>query len=475
MNKKTIYIIAAVVVVAVAVGGFFWYRNSQQSKAAGDYELAALERGNLTSIVGATGTVRANQSAQLNWQTTGTVESVNVKEGDSVSSGAILATLAPTSLSQAIVLARADLVTAERNLVNVKESSSAKAQAQLALANAEKALKDATNKRTSMNYNRATKENIDYAEAQLALAEKAVENAQRIYNDSTELSRADPKRAQATTALYNAKQARNRALANLNWYKGKPTENDVAEADAKLAVAQAQFDDATREWNRLKDGPDPLDIAAAQARVDAIKATLNLAQITSPFAGTITRADPKIGDQVSPSTSAFRLDDLSHLLVDVQVSEVDINSVTPDQNVILTFDANPGQEYKGVVRNVGQVGNPTQGSVNFVVTVELTDPDNNVKPGMTAAVTINVKELADVLLVPNQAVRYLDAKRVVYVLKNGVLTPVDIQLGATSDTYSELISTDLKEGDEIVLNPPAFTFGPGGGGGGGGGMFGGGQ
>jgi HlyD family secretion protein len=151
------------------------------------------------------------------------------------------------------------------------------------------------------------------------------------------------------------------------------------------------------------------------------------------------------------------LDDLSHLLVDVQVSEVDINNVEPGQNVVLTFDANPGQEYQGVVTKVGQVGNAAQGSVNFVVTVELINPDQSVKPGMTAAVTINVEELENVLLVPNRAVRFQDGKRVVYVLQNGVPTPIEIQLGATSDTYSELISSDLKEGDKIILNPPAFT------------------
>ena len=471
MNKKTITIIAAVVVVAVAVGGFFLYRNNQQNKLSGQFEIAALEKGSLTSIVGATGTVRANQTALLNWQTSGTVESINVQEGEIVDDGEVLAELSPTSLSQAIVLAQADLVTAERNLQNVRDSSSAKAQAQLALANAQKALKDANNKRSSLDWKRGSKENIEYAEAQLALAERAVENAERIYNNLTELAPADPQRAQATTNLYNARQARARALATVNWYKGGPTDNDISEGDAKLAVAQANYDDAVREWDRLKNGPDPLDIAAAQARVDAIKATLNLARLTAPFAGTITRADPKTGDQVSPSSAAFRLDDLSHLLVDVQVSEVDINSVEPGQNVALTFDANPGQDYMGVVHKVGQVGNAAQGAVNFVVTVELTDPDESVKPGMTAAVTINVEELENVLLVPNRAVRFQDGKRVVYVLRNGVPTPVDIQLGSTSDMFSELISSELGEGDEIILNPPAFTFGPGNGGGPG--MFGG--
>jgi multidrug efflux pump subunit AcrA (membrane-fusion protein) len=68
MNKKVIYAIVGVAVILIAVGGFIWYRSSQQAKAAGQYETAALKRGSLTSIVGATGTVRAEQTAQLNWQ-----------------------------------------------------------------------------------------------------------------------------------------------------------------------------------------------------------------------------------------------------------------------------------------------------------------------------------------------------------------------------------------------------------------------
>jgi HlyD family secretion protein len=474
MNKKVIYTAAAVGVAVIAIGGFFWYRSNQQSKTASQYETAALDRGSLTSIVGATGTVRANQTALLNWQTNGTVESVNVEEGKKVQEGQVLAKLKADTVPANITSAQAELVSAQRNLDNVKSSNLATAQAQLALADAQKAYDDTKNKADALKYKRATPEMIKYAESQLTLAQIAVDHAQGAFNRVSSKSPNDPVYASAYSQLHKAQQAYASALRTLTWYKGTPTNADVAKTLADFALAEAKLQDAQREWERLKDGADPKDIAAAQARVDAIKATLNLANITAPFSGTITHVDPKSGDQVSPGTSAFRLDDLSHMLVDVQVSEVDINNVAPGQNVVLTFDANPGQEYKGVVSNVGQVGNPAQGSVNFVVTVELTDPDKNVKPGMTAAVTINVKELADVLLVPNQAVRYQDAKRVVYVLKNGVLTPVEIQLGATSDIYSELITNDLKQGDEIVLNPPAFTFGPGGGGGGGG-MFGGNQ
>jgi len=107
-----------------------------------------------------------------------------------------------------------------------------------------------------------------------------------------------------------------------------------------------------------------------------------------------------VGDQVSPATSAFRLDDLSKLKVDVQVSEVDINTVQVGQLVTLTFDGVAGKTYHGKVEEADQVGNAVQGAVNFTVTVVLTDPDASVKPGMTATVSIIVKQLSNVLLVP---------------------------------------------------------------------------
>ena len=59
----------------------------------------------------------------------------------------------------------------------------------------------------------------------------------------------------------------------------------------------------------------------------------------------------------------------------------------------------------------------------------------------------------------------VNGKRVVYVLKNNLPVAVEIRLGATSDSTSEVVGGDLKEGDLVILNPPSTTFGPGGGGG----------
>lgn len=150
------------------------------------------------------------------------------------------------------------------------------------------------------------------------------------------------------------------------------------------------------------------------------------------------------------------------MLVDVGVTEVDINQIEPGQDALLQFDGIPDQEYQGVVVEIDPVGTVNQGIVEFTVTIEISEPDEAVRPGMTAAVNIIINQLEDVLVIPNRAVRILDGERVVYTLENGQLNPVVVVLGVSGDTMSEVTNTSLQVGDLIVLNPPqTFDFGGG--------------
>jgi len=466
MSKKAkIWLIIAAVVLAVVAFGVI-YEVRARANAASLYETTTIERGTLKATIGATGNVRANQTAIINWQTSGTVETVDVSVGDLVQAGDVLASLSPMSLAQNVTLAQADLVTAQRNLDSAIHSSTQRAQAQLDLVNAQKSYDSANSMLDSMlaSHHGGTSADIENSRAKLTLAQKSYDQAKTTYDMVKDLADDDVRKAQAYTSLYNAQQALTSAKGNLNYFLLVPSGRDIEVARAKLALAQAQLDDAQREWTRLKDGPDPSDVAAAQARVDAAQATINLSRLMAPFAGTVTVADPMVGDQVSTGTNGFRVDDLSHLLVDVQVSEVDINSVVVGQPVVVTFDAVLGREYHGKVVEVSQVGMSVQSVVNFQVTVELTDPDADVKPGMTASVTITIQSLENVLLVPNRAVHLVNSQRVVYVLRNGQLLEIPVTLGASDDTMSEVTSGDLSAGDVLVLNPPAnFTPDQGGG------------
>jgi HlyD family secretion protein len=514
-------IIIAGVVLAVAAGIIYFtqIRGPGAAGAASEYQTETASVGSLTATAGATGTVRPNQSAVLTWQTTGLIDDVFAGVGQRVQEGQELALLSQTSLAQNIILAQADLVNAQKALEDLLNSDTPlaralqavedaqtaldnlptdnqilRAQAQVTLVNALEELEDAQYGREKLDYDRASQSRVDAAEANYILAQTEVDRRQKEFNKVSGRKDNDPVRALALSNLAAAQQQRDSTLRTLNWYRGNPGQDEISEADARLALAQAQVQDAQTAWERLQDGPteaevallqsqladaqrdlermrdgvDPDDIAAAEARVAAAQATIDLAHITAPFAGTITEVSLKPGDLISPGTVAFRLDDLSALLVDVQVSEVDINRIQIGQPVSLTFDAILNREYSGRVSEVGQVGNAIQGTVNFDVTVEITDADEQVKPGMTAAVNIVISELDDVLLVPNRAVRVRDGQRVVYVLQDGLPDPVEITLGASSESVSQVIDGDLREGDPIVLNPPSesnFFGGPPGGGG----------
>jgi HlyD family secretion protein len=413
-NKKIVIPVSILVILAVV---FFVVRGKGSTTT--QYQTATVEKGELVATVGATGTVRSRQSATLVWQTSGSVDKVNVSVGDVVAADTILASLSPTTVAQNIILAEADIVGAQKALDDLVASDTARAQAWVALRNAQDAFDKALEYYDSL-FKPYTYDKLVYKNIITPFGVRRIPNIKKVKVDQAD-------------------------------------EGTIAGAQADMDLKKATLDDAQRAYERVKDGPNPADIAAAQARVNAAQATLNMARLIAPFAGTITDAHPLPGDQVTAGTLGFRVDDLSSLYVDVEISEVDVNTVSVGQNVTLTFDAILGSEYHGEVTQVSQAGNTVQGVVNFTVTVKITDADKQVKPGMTAAVNITVQQIKDVVLIPNRAVRVVDGKKVVYLLQGGLPVQVEVRLGSSSETMSVLVGGDVKVGDLVILNPPA-TF-----------------
>jgi HlyD family secretion protein len=142
--------------------------------------------------------------------------------------------------------------------------------------------------------------------------------------------------------------------------------------------------------------------------------------------------------------------------VKVNISEVDINRVIISQPVDLSFDAVTGKTYKGEVTEVSSVGVDNGSGVDFEVTLKILEPDEKVRPGMTAAVNIIVSEIKNILILPNRAIRLKDGQRIVYVLNAGQLIETKVDVGSSSDTQTEISGGDLNEGDIVVLNPPTM-------------------
>lgn len=435
-----------IIIVVIAVTGvlaFRQWRVNSQAAAQGKYETVAVGRGELTATIGGTGTVHAYQTVILTWDTTGTVEKVNVKVGEQVSAGQELASLRLDSLPQNVILAQAELTEARKALEDLyTNAETARTNAMQAISKYADAVRDAQYRLDNFTIP-TTQVGLDAIEA-LDLMKQKLDEARAAFEPVKNRPLEDSLRQELKEALDNAQSDYNAAVRRV-------------ELEYNLEVAVSNLEKARKDYEKWKDGPSAEDIAAAEARIAAAEATLNLARITAPFAGTVTEVSVKAGDEVTPGTVAFRIDDLSSLQVDVEISEVDINRVRVDQDAVLSFDAILNREYHGKVKEVSLVGSVTQGVVNFIVTIELTDADQDVKPGMTAAANIVVNQLQDVLLVPNRAVRLLDGKRVVYILRDGVPQAVPVTLGASSDLDSEVLEGDLKLGDLVILNPPT-TF-----------------
>jgi HlyD family secretion protein len=516
MKKKKWLIIGAVILV-VLIAGFFIIRQMMPIlSSAGEQaalETVRLERGPLTTMIGATGTLRSAQNAIMAWQASGEVGNVNVELGQAVKDGDVLAELATDSLSQSILQAQIDVINARKALDELYEPNELlMAQAEqevesaqqsldellnptpLLIAQAEKSVLDAQEMVDDAQYDvdalargRGNDEQIALAQADYLIAQDYVDQMQSIYNKTPGDPNEDARKALALTQLEDAKAKRDRALASLNWYLGEPSEAEVAEKMNALALAQAQLDeaeqhladlqnptqpaidlaqarlkDAEENLADLQDGPSDDEVTIAQTRLTQAEASLKQASLTAPFDGTITDIQILQGDQVSPGKAAFRIDDLTKLYVDLLVSEVDIQQVKLGQPVSLTFDAILDREYGGEVVEIGEYGTSNQGVVSFPVTVQLSAPDELVKPGMTAVANILTSQVEDVLQLPNRVIQEDNGRKFVYVMGADGLQQIFIQIGRSSDVASEIISDELSEGDEILVNPPEeiFMMGP---------------
>jgi HlyD family secretion protein len=519
-------LITLAILLTLLVGGYLaydFYSNPDQALAAStDLETTVVERGTLVDAIGATGTVRSNQNANLTWQTSGTVDLIEVQVGDRVTNGQVLASLMADSLSPDVILAQADLVDAQQALDDLLNSATQQSQALKAVEDAQEALDDALN--LDLAQARAlqaianaeknvegTQEQldiltasvpqsaIDQAYANMLLAENKLNDTLEAIEDTEwQLTKASASASIPPEMRNSIRKGLKNALEGLEMQRTQdqisyenavakydnllqpPDPVEVAVAESNLAEAQAQLAEAQREWERIKDGsspgeialleaqladtqrewervkagPAPDDIAAAEARVAAAEAALAQTSIEAPFDGIVTLVESQPHDQVDAGALALRIDDLSHLLVDLDVSEVDINQIEVGQSVELTFDAIFSRTYHGEVIEVALVGTEEGGITNFGVTVELIDADEYIKPGMTSAVNITTTQLDDVLLVPNRSVSVVDNQMVVYVLENySNVVVVPVMIGATSDTYSQVVDGNLHIGDQVVLDP----------------------
>lgn len=528
MNKRFVW---GVLILAgvIAGGGWFYRTRTTTTTPATTTQTIAVERGELVATVNGAGPLASPQSANLTWRVGGVVGVIHVKVGDKVKAGDLLLELDPAALDRSIIQAQADLATAQQNLDTLLAGPTTEQLAQAKLTveqmkqtqtTAEKNLRIALNPLgpSLMSAVEDSKEALENAQLQLQLTNAdpniAALNNQRFVTDwyrrrldemiekwgpepanedlADKIRRAkidvdaqinkeltlqaniELTRSSRETAVEQAEKKYNTSVANVQAAEKGPDAAKVALLQSQLDVAKANLAKAETTLQELQAGADTQAVAAARAQIAVLQATLNQVRLVAPFDATVVAINSKVKDVVNANTNAISLANLNPLEVQVNVSEVDVNRIKPGQTVNITLDAVPGQTFTGQVTAVAYVGTSSQGVVNFPVTIAVPDPDPALKPGMTAAVAIVIERRADVLLVPNRAIRVTNGQRTVTVMFEGQQIPVPVSVGLSNETLSEITEGQLREGDAVVLNQTTTTarttgglFGFIGGGGGG--------
>ncbi|MHB8807292.1 MAG: efflux RND transporter periplasmic adaptor subunit [Anaerolineaceae bacterium] len=455
-KKKSIILGSAVLIFIVLLTIFLTTRGNGQDDTAVQAEIVTLTSGTFSQTIDVVGTVRAVPSATLTTETSGIVSPLNISVGDSVKQGDVLLSLDASSLPSSVLQAQSDLLDAQYELDKLKVADSLLQEAALALDDAEYDYAAKKQMRDYWNFNNTSDERIDSARAAYQQSEEDLWNAQHAYEALSDLADDNAEKIAADEAVDAARLARDKAYRNINYLLGRTYDHTVETDFIEFDQADAALEEARVTYEKYKDNSE--EIAAAQANVQALQNTVNSAYVIAPFGGIVTDILVDEGDIVSDGTQAVQLDDLTNLVIDISVSEIDINEIEIGQSVNIIFDAIPNKEYEGAVSKVSQAGDDSSGTVEFTVTISITNADEEIKPGFTAVATVMINEVENAVLVPNLAIQTMDGSSVVMVVDSeNNITTVPVEVEASSDSYSIVKDGALQVGDQVMVFVNAST------------------
>jgi len=400
MKRKRL-VLALVTLLLLAGGGFGFWRFGYNTRES-PYVTVSVERGDITQVVSSTGTVQAVVTVQVGSQVSGTIEKLYANFNSKVRAGDVVAQLNQDKFKAAVEQARANLLAARSNLAKAKVS---------------------------------------------------VEDARRTLERSRELKK--------------------RELV----------------AQSELDAAQTAYDAAVAQFEVSK-----AQAAQAEAALNQVTVDLNNTIIRSPVDGIVISRNVDVGQTVAASLQAPTLftiaNDLSKMEVHTSVDEADVGNVWEGQEVTFTVDAFPTRRFRGKVYQVRHAPVTVQGVVTYNAVVRIDNKELLLRPGMTANVQFLVSRKEDVLAIPNMAIRFkppdrkdearellrqeqaraaprVGARRTsrsggggavrrerhvtIYALRNGAAEPVEVQLGITDGSKTEVIGGDLGENEAVII------------------------
>ena len=457
MKKTWTRLIVGLVVIVIIAGVFVLISAQRATTQAASLTVApvgVVKRTTLAAVVESSGSIEPHSALNLNFNGLGKVAQINVKVGDHVKQGDVLAKLDTAALDlqlrqdeQALIIQQAtysQTLTADTATISSTQAALASAQAAYAAALQQTGLsaQQVTINCANMTY---AKNALD--RAQIAYDRLANDNQAKNY-----LSSDWGPYQSIVNGLADAKTAYDVARSSCNLAKGNINNAPVTAAQSQVAQATANLD------NLLS----PSESAIATAQVQLELARLNMQQtqlkladavIVAPFDGVVTKVKGSRG--AAGSSVSIGLADTRQYHINVLVDETEIAKVQVGQAADITLDGLPGTTLTGKVARIDPSGALVQGVLNYNVQIDLDPSTAPLRLYLTANARIIQALHADVLSVPRAAIHTdpSGGQYVEVVDQTGQLTSsqrVNVTLGLNAGTRVE-VAGDLKDGDRVSL------------------------
>jgi HlyD family secretion protein len=426
----------AILLCALMVG--LGYTYGQESPVQ-TFLTAPVERGSISTLVKASGTVEAVVSVDVSSQLSGRIAEVFVNFNDTVTAGQPIA-----QIDQEIFAAR---VNEARAALRV-----ARATAQLQKAALERAKVAVVNAQTAEKL----------AEAQSAANRARQDEAERDLRRKLELARTGSGTERDLSQVRAIRDAGAADLrASLEQIQMKAEAIAIAEAERHMAEASLENAEAVVEQR--------------QAVLDQAGLDLDRTVLRAPIYGIIIKRDVNPGQTVAVSLEAKTLfkiaNDLREMEVHGKIDEADVGQLKPGQATQFTVDAYPDRTFSGQVLQIRKAPEVVQNVVTYTTIVSAPNPELLLLPGMTAQLRIVVSNTREILKIPSQAVRFRPndagpaparqganqaasskASATVWLVgDDGRPNPVAVRLGASDDNGAALLEGPLNEGQQVII------------------------
>jgi HlyD family secretion protein len=461
--RNRIIIIGLILLLGGSAAAWYFLKGpgstqAQTSAASGsETYTTAVRSGDLSISASGSGKLVTSQSTDLSFPVSGTVTELNVKLGDEVKAGQVLASLGSSQTLEAnLSAAELQVLKAQKALADLKGSGNLSlAQAYSDLLTAKDNYDDALTQSQKILLKRCSKA---VTKQYLAALEGATKRLNNIHAETP-----------GSDAYIAAKKQYDTALANYN-YCASYSPEEKAKAETALDVAKTTLQEAQEKYDVLKasSGIDPNEMAmdeanleTAQAQLARAKDQLDAITLTSAIDGKVTYLAASTGEIVD--TSKFvTIADVSRPTLDISVDESDLEKLVVGSTATVSFDALPDQSFTG---KVVQVNPQVTTSGQYKVAKGLVELDSsaaktlsNLPLGLSATVTIVDKEVKNALLAPVIALKDLGGNSYGVLVKgsDGQLKMQIVTIGIQDNDFVE-ITSGLKEGDLVSTGTVNFV------------------